>query len=219
MPNDNEVLEVADSVTVEEETPVVVEEDVNFKKKDKEEDEKDTEEKDEESTESESKEEESSDENKEDEDEEEKKKKDKKAKYILDEIPEYVELQTNYSALVSERDSLNEQIENLNAQIASLTEFKNQAERKDKEAMINSFYMLSDAEKKDVVDNIDKYSLDDIEAKLSIICVRNKVNFNLDTEDSNADAPYTYNLDETSIEDANTPAWVKAVLDNSKNKI
>lgn len=216
----DEVLEVADSVTAEVEALAAIDEDVNFKKKDKD-DEEDKEEKTEDkkednsdnsdkSTESESDKKDSSEE--EDEDE---KKKDKKAKYVLDEIPEYVELQTNYSALVSERDSLNEKIDTLNAQIASLTEFKNQAERKDKEAMINSFYMLSDAEKKDVVENIDKYSLDDIEAKLSIICVRNKVNFNLDTEDSEADAPYTYNLDETNTDSA-IPAWVKAVMETSK---
>ena len=37
---------------------------------------------------------------------------------------------------------------------------------KEKESMINSFYMLSDEDKKDVVENIDKYSIDDIEAKL-----------------------------------------------------
>jgi len=46
--------------------------------------------------------------------------------------------------------------------------------------MIKSFYVLSDADKKDVVDNIDQYSLDEIESKLSVICVRNKVNFGLE---------------------------------------
>ncbi len=40
--------------------------------------------------------------------------------------------------------------------------------------------MLSDEDKKNVLDNIDKFSLRDIEAELSIICVRNRVNFNLD---------------------------------------
>ena len=41
--------------------------------------------------------------------------------------------------------------------------------------MINeTFYMLSDEDKKEVIENIDSYSLDDIEAKLSILCVRNK---------------------------------------------
>jgi len=82
--------------------------------------------------------------------------------------------------------------------------------------MINSFYMLSDAEKADVVNNIDKYSVDDIEAKLSVICVRNKVNFNLDEDDKEEDAPLTFNLDETNTDSA-VPAWVKAVLETSKN--
>jgi len=39
--------------------------------------------------------------------------------------------------------------------------------------------MLSDEQKKDCVDNIDTYSFDEIEAKLSVICVRNKVSFDL----------------------------------------
>lgn len=78
--------------------------------------------------------------------------------------------------------------------------------------------MLSDAEKADVVANIDNYSVDDIEAKLSVICVRNKVNFNLDEDDKEENAPLTFNLDETSTEEASTPAWVKAVLETLKNK-
>ena len=49
--------------------------------------------------------------------------------------------------------------------------------------MNETFYMLSDEEKKDCLDNIDTYSYDDIEAKLSVICVRNnKVNFGLDNK-------------------------------------
>ena len=79
--------------------------------------------------------------------------------------------------------------------------------------MINSFYMLSDEDKKDVLENIDTYSLNDIEAKLSIICVRNKVNFNKDIDD-NSNKPITYNLD-TNIDDG-IPAWVKAVQDVAK---
>ena len=54
-----------------------------------------------------------------------------------------------------------------------------------KQAMIDSFYMLSDEDKADVIANIDTYSVDDIEAKLSIICVRNKVSFNLDDDNNN----------------------------------
>lgn len=81
--------------------------------------------------------------------------------------------------------------------------------------MIQSFYMLSDDDKKDVIDNIDKYSVDDIEAKLSVICVRNKVNFNLD-DDNNNKGPTTYNLSNLDDDsDAGMPAWVKAVLESA----
>ena len=149
----------------------------------------------------------------------------KKKKYSLDEIPEYTELQTQfsdlqtkfseletkYNALVSENESL----KNDNA---TLTEFKNQSEKKEKEEMINSFYMLSDEDKKDVIENIDTYSLNDIEAKLSIICVRNKVSFDLD-ENKNHQDPTTYNLNgDNNDDDADTPAWIKAVLETAKNK-
>ena len=149
----------------------------------------------------------------------------KKKKYSLDEIPEYTELQTQfsdlqtkfseletkYNALVSENESL----KNDNA---TLTEFKNQSERKEKEEMINAFYMLSDEDKKDVIENIDTYSLNDIEAKLSIICVRNKVSFDLD-ENKNHQDPTTYNLNgDNNDDDADTPAWIKAVLETAKNK-
>lgn len=82
--------------------------------------------------------------------------------------------------------------------------------------MINdTFYMLSDAEKKDVIDNIDTYSLDDIEAKLSIICVRNKVSFNEDPENPPA-APSVYSIQSIGTEDDLIPAWAKAVIETQK---
>lgn len=140
------------------------------------------------------------------------------AQYNLEEIPEYTELLTNYNSIVTERDNLQNQIHSLETQVTELLAFKNSIDRKNKQAMIDSFYMLSDDDKKDVIANIDTYSIDDIEAKLSVICVRNKVNFNLD-DDKEEKASLTFNLDDTSNEDASTPAWVKAVLDNSKNKI
>ena len=141
----------------------------------------------------------------------------KKKKYSLEEIPEYVELSTQYSALEENYNSLLATVENLNNQIAELTTFKVAAERKDKQEMIDSFYMLSDEDKADVITNIDTYSLDDIEAKLSIICVRNKVSFNLD-DDKDTKGPTTYNLSSSSAEDDMTPAWVKAALAVAKNK-
>ena len=81
--------------------------------------------------------------------------------------------------------------------------------------MIDSFYMLSDEEKKDCVDNIDTYSLDEIEAKLSVICVRNKVSFDLDKpEEKNV----VFNLDSVEDKDLSLPAWVQRVQAVAKDK-
>ena len=181
------------------------------KKKDEEEKEKDkTGEEDNSDSEDKSEEEdESEDDDKKDED-----KKKKKFSYdSLEEIPEYVELQTNYSNLESQIATLNTTIESLNSELTSLREFKAQSERATKEAKIAEFYMLSDEDKKDVVDNIDQYSLDDIEAKLSVICFRNKVSFK--TEEDSSKGPTTFNLDGDEGDDG-TPAWVRAALDTAK---
>ena len=86
----------------------------------------------------------------------------------------------------------------------------------EKEAKIAEFYMLSDEDKEDVMKNIDTYSLDDIEAKLSVIYVRSKVNFDLDENNGPKD-PATYNLEDNLEDDPNTPAWVKAALETAKN--
>lgn len=132
--------------------------------------------------------------------------------YSLEEIPEYVELAKNYSAATK-------RIDELEAEIAPLREFKAAADKKEKQAMIDSFYMLSDADKADVVANIETYSLDDIEAKLAILCVRNKVSFNLDDEDKKAenDEPMIYNLGDDGND--GVPAWIKAVRETAKTMI
>ena len=138
---------------------------------------------------------------------------DEKAKYTLEEIPEYVELSQNYSALQAEVETLKADKANLEAQLNALTDFKLQVERKEKEHMINeTFYMLSPEDKKEVIDNIDTYSLDDIEAKLSIFCVRHKISF--DQEDIGGST--VYNLGNEDLGDTSTPAWVKAVLEKQK---
>ena len=147
---------------------------------------------------------------------------DKKKKYSLDDIPEYGELQTKYSdletkynALVAEKETLVSEKADLEAKLEPLVAFKAKADKEAKEAMIAKFYMLSDDDKKDVVDNIDTYSVDDIEAKLSVICVRNKVSFNLD-EDNGVPTtdPTTFSLE--NGEDDSIPAWVKRAMSVAK---
>ena len=119
-------------------------------------------------------------------------------------------METKYNDLVAENTQLK-------ADMEPLVQFKNAAEKEKKQAMIDSFCMLSDEDKKDVIENIDTYSLDDIEAKLSIICVRNKVSFNLDDDNKDDNKPTVYNLQgDGLLDDSSTPAWVKAALDVAK---
>jgi hypothetical protein len=77
--------------------------------------------------------------------------------------------------------------------------------------------MLSDELKKDCIDNIDTYSFDDIEAKLSVICVRNKVSFDLNKPEENKETVFNLN----SVEEDNSfglPAWVQRVQAVAKEK-
>ena len=83
--------------------------------------------------------------------------------------------------------------------------------------MVDSYYMLSDEDKKDVVDNIDTYSLEDIEAKLSIICVRNKVSFDLDDNKEEKKEVVTDSMNDQLSDDSNVPAFVKAMRNVAKD--
>ena len=124
-----------------------------------------------------------------------------------------------YKDLQNEFAQLQQELNDLKAEIEPLREFKAETDKKAKQEMIDKFFMLSDADKKDCIDNIDTYSVDDIEAKLSIICVRNKVSFSLDDDkkedETSKKEPTIYNLDGNDGED-NAPAWIKAVRETAK---
>ncbi len=145
-----------------------------------------------------------------DDDEDDEKKKGKKEKYNLEEIQEYVELSEKYSALETNYANAQTRISELEEELAELTTFKKSIEKKEKQEMIDGFYMLSDEDKADVIANIDTYSLADIEAKLSIICVRNKVSFNLDEDKDEKKNPTTFSLN-NGMDDESVPAWIKAI--------
>ena len=127
---------------------------------------------------------------------------DAKKKFELLEA-EHAELQAKYSAL--------------EASYQELVNFKNQIEDKEKDDLIASFYMLTDEDKADVIANKANYSLKEIKAELSMICVDKKVNFSAETEveaEVVINKPLTYNLNQSEV--VSTPAWVKAVEDTQK---
>ena len=138
-----------------------------------------------------------------------------KKNYNLEEVVEYAELKVQYEELEAKFSALEAEHETLKAELEPLKVFKLEAEKKDKQAMIDQFFMLSDEDKADVIANIDTYSVDDIEAKLSIICVRNKVSFDLDENKQNSE-PTVYNLNEQMEEDLAIPAWVKSLRQTAK---
>ncbi len=149
--------------------------------------------------------------------EEEKVEEDEKVQYNLEEIEEYVELVEKYQALEQEMETLKVEKEALENQVSELSAFKLKVDREQKEKMIKEeFYMLSDKDKEDVIQNIDNYSLDEIEAKLSVICVRNKVSFSFD-EDTN-DGVVSYSVDNYNASEDLIPGWIKAVKERKGGK-
>ena len=124
------------------------------------------------------------------------------AKNSLHTDEEYAELESKFTELQNKFNAMSEDMN-------KLVEFKNQAEDKEKDALIAKFYMLSNEDKKDVIEHKREYSLEDIEAKLAVIGCHKGVNFGLDTSSEKQD-DIVVNMDNNSID--STPDWVNAVM-------
>lgn len=144
---------------------------------------------------------------------------------VAEEAVPAVDFEAQYNQLQSEFSAQAEKIATLEATISALTTerdalaaFKLEVDNAKKDEMIENFYMLSEEDKKDVLEHKAEYSLEEIEEKLSVICFRKKVNFGLENKSSFNNkieeipvATYTVQNDYSSI-----PAWVQAVKENSK---
>lgn len=128
------------------------------------------------------------------------------------------ELEDNYSLLEQNYNELQSKFTTLQEENAELLAYKNNIESQKKKELINSFYMLTDEDKKDVNENINKYSYDEIESKLAVICCRKKVSFDKnDTEEVNNNV-LTYNLNHVDSNN-DLPAWLKAVEETKQKNI
>ena len=126
----------------------------------------------------------------------------KKKTYSLEEVSE---LQTSVDNLKSELSNMTQKYELLEKEYNTLIKEK-------KQEMIDKFSMLSEEDKKDVIENIDSYSLDEIEAKLSIIFARKQVKNDVSHEDKNDNISKDALV--FSLESDNTPEWIKAIKEN-----
>ena len=202
-----ETTEIVEEVEVEaaetESADAEVEEFAKDDKKKKKEEEK-------EEAEQTSEEQPSNDKQEENTDEEDKKK--KKKNYKLEEVEEYVQLSKDFLELSAKYKSLVQEYEAMKPVLEKFQAQENERVMAEKQEMINRFYMLDEADLKEVKENIANFSLDEIESKLCVIAVRKKVNFNLDTTDNSdkeIEKPITtFNMG--TVVDS-TPAWLKAV--------
>ena len=126
------------------------------------------------------------------------------------------EVEAKYALLEQQYNELQDKFSALEEQNKELNEFKLKVEDQEKDDLINSFYMLSNEDKKNVIENKSKFTLDEIKKELSVICFDKKVSFTKeDKKEKEIETPTIFNLNDSVNSDL--PAWLKAVEDN-RNK-
>ena len=107
---------------------------------------------------------------------------------------------------------LSEELESLRAEIQELRNFKLGVENQQKDALIASYYMLSDEDKAEVITHKEEFTFDEIKAKLAVIYVEKNVNFDMidgQEEVEETTPSMTFSLDEEASE--GVPAFVEAL--------
>ena len=124
-----------------------------------------------------------------------------------------------YSLLVVQFEELQKSYADLQAQatqvMAELAQYKAKVEESElekKDALIAEFYMLSDEDKKDVIDHKTEYSLDEIKSKLAVLCYDKKVSYIKDSKSDAEDMTVTIKDSEEVL-----PDFLQAV-ENYKNQ-
>ena len=113
---------------------------------------------------------------------------------------------------------LTEELESLRAEVQELRDFKLGVENQQKDALIASYYMLSDEDKAEVVAHKAEFTLEEIKAKLAVIYVEKNVNFDMiegQEEVEETTPAMTFSLDEEASE--GVPAFVEALRHTLNN--
>ena len=119
-----------------------------------------------------------------------------------------------YELIEEELNTLKESYSVLQNQYQELVNFKKENDNQKKDALIAEFYMLSDEDKADVIQNKEKYTLEEIKAKLSVTCFDKKVSFSKEETNNKEEEIVTYTINDN--ENNSLPDWVKAVKEQEK---
>lgn len=123
-----------------------------------------------------------------------------------------LEADSKYSLLEEQYSTLQQEYSELQIKYDELVAFKAAIETNEKQELINSFSMLSEQEKEDVVTNIANYSYEEIDAKLSMIFAHKEME-KAQAQEAESGA-VTYTLSEDSH---NLPAWMEAAKAAEQN--
>ena len=121
--------------------------------------------------------------------------KEKEDKYALL-VTQFDELQASYTALQEQFTSVS----------AELEKYKNE----EKDSLIAEFSMLSEDDKKEVIEHKAEYSLDEIKSKLAVLCFDKKVDY----ASASTDTGITVDIPSTDVD---IPEWIRAVDKHIEN--
>ena len=121
-----------------------------------------------------------------------------------------------YELLEEELNNLKDSYSVLQNQYQELVNFKKEIDNQKKDALIAEFYMLSDEDKADVIQNKEKYTLEEIKAKLSVTCFDKKVSFSKEETNNKEEEIVTYTINDNENNSGPEWEWVKAVKEQEK---
>lgn len=153
--------------------------------------------------------------------EEEEEEEDNKAESDSDDSEEEEEEKPASSHSLEEYELLSTEVESLRAEVAALREFKLEVENREKDELINQYFMLSDEDKQEIIDHKAEYSLDEIKSKLAVLYVEKNVDFSsvsgeIEEDAVIAESPITsFSLEEPVTGFA--PSFLSALRETAKN--
>ena len=131
------------------------------------------------------------------------------------------DVDTSVRRLVEHSAETLEELENLRAEIESLREFKHQVELDQKHALVAKYYMLNDEDKAQIVENIENYTLGELEAQLALAYVAKNVDFSVegfvesDSKEEESDPIVTFELENKDA--GMVPPWVESLRKTKQN--